>query len=56
MRRHILRNAAGPVIAQVTFAIAAAILFGAFLNYLGLGVGPLTPSWVSMTADGFQAI
>ncbi len=54
--RHILPNALGPVIVQATFGIPAAILFEAFLSFLGLGVQPPTPSWGSMAADGFQAI
>ena len=53
---HILPNSLGPIIVQTTFGIPQAILFEAFLSYLGLGVPPPTPSWGSMTADGIQAI
>jgi oligopeptide transport system permease protein len=54
--RHILPNALGPIIVQATFGVPAAILFEAFLSFLGLGVQPPAPSWGSMAADGFQAL
>jgi oligopeptide transport system permease protein len=41
---------------QATFGIPQAILFEAFLSFLGLGVAPPTPSWGSMAADGIKAI
>src|ERR1700746_1270964 len=53
---HILPNSLGPIIVQATFGIPQAILFEAFLSFLGLGVQPPTPSWGSMAADGIKAI
>lgn len=53
---HVLPNALGPVIVQATLGIPTAILFEAFLSYLGLGVPPPTPSWGSMAAEGFGAM
>jgi ABC-type dipeptide/oligopeptide/nickel transport system permease subunit len=53
---HILPNALGPIIVQATFGIPAAILFEAFLSFLGVGVQQPTPSWGSMAADGLAAI
>jgi oligopeptide transport system permease protein len=53
---HILPNALGPIIVQATFGVPAAILFEAFLSFLGLGVPPPQPSWGSMAADGIAAI
>jgi oligopeptide transport system permease protein len=53
---HILPNALGPIIVQATFGIPAAILFEAFLSFLGVGVQPPTPSWGSMANEGVQAI
>jgi oligopeptide transport system permease protein len=53
---HILPNALGPVIVQATFGVPAAILFEAFLSFLGLGVPAPQPSWGSMAADGLTAI
>jgi oligopeptide transport system permease protein len=54
--RHILPNALGPMIVQATIGVPMAILFEAFLSFLGLGVPPPTPSWGAMAADGFHAI
>ena len=53
---HILPNALGPVIVQATFGIPAAILFEAFLSFLGVGIQPPTPSWGSMANEGVAAI
>ena len=53
---HILPNALGPIIVQATFGIPAAILFEAFLSFLGVGVQPPTPSWGSMANEGVAAI
>jgi oligopeptide transport system permease protein len=53
---HILPNALGPIIVQATFGIPQAILFEAFLSFLGLGVPPPTPSWGSMAADGIHSM
>lgn len=52
---HILPNALGPIIVQATFGIPSAILFEAFLSFLGLGVPPPRPSWGGMAADGIAA-
>lgn len=54
--RHIFPNALGPIIVQATFLIPQAILFEAFLSFLGLGVPPPLPSWGAMAADGFHAL
>jgi oligopeptide transport system permease protein len=53
---HIMPNALGPIIVQATFGVPAAILFEAFLSFLGAGVQPPTPSWGSMAKDGVDAI
>lgn len=53
---HILPNALGPIIVQATFGVPAAILFEAFLSFLGVGIQPPTPSWGSMAFDGIAAI
>ncbi len=54
--RHILPNALGPIIVLATYIVPQAILFEAFLSFLGLGVPPPTPSWGGMASDGFHAI
>jgi oligopeptide transport system permease protein len=53
---HILPNSLGPIIVQATLGIPQAILFEAFLSFLGLGVPPPTPSWGAMAADGIQSM
>ena len=53
---HLLPNALGPIIVQATLGIPAAILFEAFLSFLGIGVPPPAPSWGSMSADGILSI
>jgi ABC-type dipeptide/oligopeptide/nickel transport system permease subunit len=53
---HIFPNALGPIIVQATIGVPQAILFEAFLSFLGLGVQPPTPSWGSMAKEGLDAI
>ena len=53
---HLFPNALGPIIVQATFGIPQAILFEAFLSFLGLGVPPPTPSWGAMAAEGVGAL
>jgi peptide/nickel transport system permease protein len=52
MLRHVLPNAAGPLIVQATFDLATAILTAGGLSFLGLGIQPPTPEWGSMLAQG----
>ncbi len=49
--RHLVPNAAGPVIVAAIFGVAGAILAEAGLSFLGLGIQPPTPSWGNMLAD-----
>lgn len=51
MVRHILPNAAAPIIVQATVSISAAILAEAGLSFLGLGVKPSTPTWGLILSD-----
>jgi peptide/nickel transport system permease protein len=50
--RHILPNAATPVLVQASVLMAIAILLAASLSFLGVGVRPPTPSLGLMLADG----
>jgi peptide/nickel transport system permease protein len=50
--RHILPNAATPIVVQASLSIAFAILAEASLSFLGLGVQPPEPSWGSMINAG----
>ncbi len=45
MLRTILPNIAGPLLVQVSLAVAAAIVLESGLSFLGLGVVPPAPSW-----------
>jgi len=50
--RHVLPNAAAPVLVQLSVALAEIILVEAALSYLGLGVQPPDPSWGGMLSSG----
>jgi len=50
--RHILPNVLAPVIIFSTLGLAGAILTGAALSFLGLGVQPPTPEWGTMLSEG----
>jgi peptide/nickel transport system permease protein len=50
--RHILPNVLAPLIVLSTLGMAGAILTGAALSFLGLGVQPPTPEWGVMLSDG----
>ena len=54
--RHILPNAFGPVVVQITLDIGTVILEVAGLSFLGLGAQPPTPEWGLMVSDGVQYI
>jgi oligopeptide transport system permease protein len=54
--RHLLPNAAGPLIVLLTFGVPRAIFAEAALSYIGIGIAPPTPSWGSMIQEGSQAI
>jgi peptide/nickel transport system permease protein len=50
--RHILPNAMAPLIVQLSFVFAYAVLSEAVLSFLGLGAPPTTPSWGILIAEG----
>jgi peptide/nickel transport system permease protein len=52
LRRHILPNCTAPLIVQLTFVFAYAVLAEAVLSFLGVGPPPPTPTWGNMIADG----
>jgi peptide/nickel transport system permease protein len=52
LTRHILPNAATPIVVQASLSIGFAILAEASLSFLGLGVQPPEPSWGSMINAG----
>lgn len=56
VRTHIVRNAIGTVIVNATFQIADAILYVAYLSFLGLGVPPPAANWGGMLSSGLGEI
>ncbi|HEU5170996.1 MAG TPA: ABC transporter permease [Gemmatimonadales bacterium] len=51
MFRHLLPNAAGPLLVAATLGVGDVILLEAGLSFLGLGIQPPTPSWGAMILD-----
>lgn len=56
VRTHIVRNAIGTVIVNATFQVADAILYVAYLSFLGLGVPPPAANWGGMLSDGLTEV
>lgn len=54
--RHILPNAAGPIIAYLTLLVPRVILLESFISFLGLGVQEPMASWGVLIADGARNI
>ncbi len=54
IRRHIVPNAMAPLIVQLSFLFAYAVLAEATLSFLGLGAVPPTPTWGNIMAEGRQ--
>ena len=49
---HVLPGVLGPLVVLTTLGVSGAIVTGASLSFLGLGVSPPTPEWGAMLADG----
>ncbi|EEH64098.1 ABC transporter, permease protein [Gleimia coleocanis DSM 15436] len=56
VRTHIVRNAIGTVIVNATFQVADAVLYVAYLSFLGLGVPPPAANWGGMLSTGIGEI
>jgi peptide/nickel transport system permease protein len=52
MFRHILPNAAGPIIVNATLLIGTNIILESVLSYFGFGIQPPTSSWGQMISTG----
>jgi peptide/nickel transport system permease protein len=50
--RHILPNTLTPLIVQGTYICASAVIFEAYLSFLGAGTPPEIPSWGNIMAEG----
>jgi peptide/nickel transport system permease protein len=51
MRKHILPNTMGPILAQIFLRFGHTLLIIAGLSYLGIGIQPPAPDWGSMLAE-----
>lgn len=56
VRRHILVNMVSPIIVFASLRISTAILVGATLSFLGLGIQPPIPEWGAMVSTARQYI
>ena len=56
LARHVLPNAAGPVIVYATLALPQVMLTEAFLSFLGLGVQAPLASWGTLVTEGSAQI
>lgn len=54
--KHILPNIAAPMIVQISLALGSAILAGAGLSFIGLGVQPPIAEWGAMLSTGRSLI
>jgi peptide/nickel transport system permease protein len=54
--RHVLPNAAAPIIVSAALGVGNVLLLEAALSFLGIGVAPPDPSWGNMIADGASTI
>jgi peptide/nickel transport system permease protein len=52
IRKHIIPNSLAPLIVQLSFIFAYAVLAEAMLSFLGLGPTPPTPTWGNIIAEG----
>lgn len=52
---HLVPNAMGTIIVNLTFAIPVAIFSESFLSFLGLGVSAPMASWGTLTAEALQS-
>lgn len=56
IRKHLIPNAMGPIIVQMTLTVPSAIFAEAFLSFLGLGVQSPFASWGTMANDALPTI
>ncbi len=56
VRRHVLVNLMSPIIVFASLRVSTAILVGATLSFLGLGIQPPIPEWGAMVSTARQYI
>ncbi len=54
--RHVIPNLMTPLIVQASFIWASAMIFEAYLSFLGAGTPPEVPSWGNMMAEGRSVV
>jgi peptide/nickel transport system permease protein len=54
--RHVLPNAAAPIIVSAALGVGNVLLLEASLSFLGIGIKPPKASWGNMIADGATSI
>lgn len=54
--RHVVPNLLTPLIVQASFICASAMIFEAYLSFLGAGTPPEVPSWGNIMADGRSVV
>lgn len=54
--RHVLPNAAGPILVTAALGTGVVMLLESGLSFLGIGVAPPLPSWGNMIADAKDAV
>jgi peptide/nickel transport system permease protein len=54
--KHILPNAAQPLVVQGSLALGTAVLAESGLSFLGIGIEPPTPTWGVIISEGFPVI
>jgi len=54
--RHVLPNAAAPIIVSAALGVGNVLLLEAALSFLGIGIKPPDASWGNMIADGASSI
>lgn len=52
LRKAITPNILGPIVVYGTLTLGSAILSAAILNFLGIGLDPVTPEWGAMASAG----
>jgi len=52
MFRHVLPNAAGPIIVNATLLVGANIILESVMSYFGFGIQPPSSSWGNLVSDG----
>ena len=54
--RHVIPNLLTPLIVQASFICASAMIFEAYLSFLGAGTPPEVPSWGNIMAEGRSVV